>query len=197
MLKVATVLFVCIITTSNIFAQTNKELRLELIWMLQEDQKARQDFINAGMQDKKLALKVAEVDSRNTTRLKEIIKQYRWPSKTLVGEDGALAAFLLVQHADLNPDFQRECLVLMEELRLTNPQEVYLPAIAYLTDRIRMANQEPQLYGTQVLINPQTKEIIIYPIEDPDNLGKRRASYELPPMEEYLEQIKNAYGIKK
>lgn len=119
------------------------------------------------------------------------------PSKTLVGEDGAVAAFFLVQHADLNPDFQRECLMLMEELRSINHQEVYLPGMAYLTYRIRMADEKPQLYGTQVLINPQTKEIIIYPIEDPDNLEKRRAAHGLSSMEKYVEQVKKNYGVQK
>ena len=195
MSRVIMLLFVCSLLATNAFAQTNKELQIELIQMFQEDQKARQAFIDSKMQDEKLTFKISEIDRRNTTRLKEIVKQYGWPSKTLIGEDGAAIAFLLVQHADLNLDFQKECLILMEELALRNRQEVYLPGIAYLTDRIRIADKKRQLYGSQVFIYPQTKEIIIYPIEDPDNLEKRRSAYGLPLMKEYVEQIKKAYGI--
>lgn len=46
-------------------------------------------------------------------RLGEIIDRFGWPTKQLFGTDGANAAWLIVQHADLNPQFQPKCLDLM------------------------------------------------------------------------------------
>jgi hypothetical protein len=40
------------------------------------------------------------VGARNLARLKEIVEQHGWPTISLVGVDGAAAAFLLAQHAD-------------------------------------------------------------------------------------------------
>jgi hypothetical protein len=44
-----------------------------------------------------------------------VIEKHGWPGKSLVGADGAQAAWLLVQHADLDREFQRQCLPLLKE----------------------------------------------------------------------------------
>ena len=60
--------------------------------------------------------------------------------------DGSNAAWLLVQHADAEPKFQRKCLDLMTKL----PQdEVSQTDLAYLTDRVLLAEGKKQIYGTQ------------------------------------------------
>lgn len=178
-------------------AATNEDLRAELITMVQEDQKARQKLINAGMQDQELIRKVMEIDSRNTERLQEIIDRHGWPTTSMVGEDGTAYAFLIVQHADRNPAFQKHSLELMQEVAANNPSEVYLSGVALLTDRVRLAQGQKQLYGTQVGINPQTKKLVLFPVENPDKLGERRVAYGLPPMEEYLKQLRDLYKLPK
>jgi hypothetical protein len=40
------------------------------------------------------------IDSENTARMKEIVKQYGRPGPEFVGQDGTEAAVLLVQHSD-------------------------------------------------------------------------------------------------
>ncbi|MGD2109344.1 MAG: hypothetical protein PVI86_08115, partial [Phycisphaerae bacterium] len=57
---------------------------------------------------------IQETDRRHTARMKEIVAGHGWPTRTAVGSDGARAAWLLVQHAGLDPGFQRKCLTLME-----------------------------------------------------------------------------------
>ena len=44
--------------------------------------------------------KQVEVDKRNIKRLTGIIGQYGWPGNSLVGKDGSLTAFLIVQHSE-------------------------------------------------------------------------------------------------
>jgi hypothetical protein len=55
----------------------------------------------------KVTAKMKAIDEDNTKWLKDIVEKHGWPTNTLVGKDGASAAWLLVQHADADPKFQR------------------------------------------------------------------------------------------
>ncbi|MFI6797222.1 hypothetical protein [Streptosporangium canum] len=43
-----------------------------------------------------------------------MIAERGWPGKDMVGETGADAAWLLAQHADQDPQLQRDCLPLLQ-----------------------------------------------------------------------------------
>ena len=58
---------------------------------------------------------VATVDADNLAWLKEVVAEVGWPGQTMVGEDGAHAAWLLAQHADQDPAFQLRCLELLTQ----------------------------------------------------------------------------------
>lgn len=183
----------------------NEELRRELRAMFAKDQKTRiagtKAMGDAGFSfdsptsnmSPQLAwvmmreqLKMSLVDAANRKRLKEIIKEHGWPGKTLVGGDGAKAAWLLVQHADADVNFQRECLRLMEAA----PEgEVSPKDVAYLTDRVLVNEGKKQRYGTQMGMKLEPR-----PIEDPANVDKRRAEMGLPPLAEYLKIAREQYN---
>ena len=57
--------------------------------------------------EQRAATRVGEVDADNTAWLCGVVDHHGWPGASLVGEDGAQAAWLLVQHADQDPGFQR------------------------------------------------------------------------------------------
>src|SRR5262249_30379594 len=98
-------------------------------------------------------------------------------------KDGANAAWLLVQHADADPKFQRQCLDLMTPL--LRDKEVSPQDYAYLTDRVLLAEGEKQQYGTQLVVAGDKFEP--RPIQDAENIEKLRAEVGLPPLAEYLE----------
>ena len=50
---------------------------------------------------------LSAVDAVHTARLKAIVAAHGWPTVAQVGQDGADAAWLLAQHADKDPAFQR------------------------------------------------------------------------------------------
>lgn len=120
---------------------------------------------------------VAAVDARTTEALKAIVAKHGWPGKSLVGKDGAHAAWQIAQHS---PDvtFQKQCL---EKLELAVTQgEAQAVEHAYLYDRVAVNAGKPQRWGTQV--DAKTKP---FPIEDPARVDERRKAIGLPTMAEY------------
>ncbi len=91
----------------------NEELRRELLNRVKEDQDARNEVLKAGSGETPAFRKMSAIDRKNTARMKEILDKHGWPGKRLVGDDGAHAAWLLVQHADLDREFQKRCLKLL------------------------------------------------------------------------------------
>lgn len=130
---------------------------------------------------------VLRVDAENTEWLKGILDDVGWPTKSLVGEEASFGAFLIVQHADHDVDFQARCLPILGEL--AEQGEVRKLSVAYLTDRVRRARDEPQLYGTQYSAyqdGPGGPIRYLVPIvEDPDRLDERRAAMGLGPWIDY------------
>jgi hypothetical protein len=127
----------------------------------------------------------ASVDERNTARMRQIVAEIGWPTISKVGPQASQMAWLLVQHADRDRDFQRACLVLM---RTQPAEEVDAQNIAYLEDRVRVGEGRPQLYGTQFHANEQG-ELEPFPIEDQEQVDARRAEVGLGTLAEYAEQM--------
>jgi hypothetical protein len=175
----------------------NEELRKELLRRVEEDQAARKAFMewlrsNSGADPKALKgadapapRKMAQIDRHNTERMKEIVDRHGWPGKALVGEDGAHAAWLLVQHADHDRPFQKRCLALLAEA--VKKGEATGADLAYLTDRVRVGDKQKQVYGTQ--FRTVDRKLVPEPIEDEANVDKRRKEVGLAPLAEYLRQV--------
>tara|TARA_Y100000310_G_scaffold50147_1_gene46249 strand:- start:84 stop:614 length:531 start_codon:yes stop_codon:yes gene_type:complete len=152
----------------------------EIQQMAREDQEAR----TAGIPEK-----TGEVDDHNKVKLEEIIDRIGWPTKSKVGAEAAHDAWLLVQHADQDPAFQRRCLKLMSDEK---EGEIEKEDIAYLDDRIRVGEGQPQLYGTQWRVD-EDKGYIPEDIQDPDNLDKRRAEMGMEAFSEWSEAMQKWY----
>lgn len=103
--------------------------------------------------------------------LKEIVREFGFPKKELVGDEGIHAFWLLVQHQDFDIGFQKKCL---ENI------EFSLKDRAYLTDRVLVNSGQKQMYGTQ----------FNQPIEDEAGVDARRAAIGLEPLAEYVRKAK-------
>lgn len=148
------------------------------------DQKMRRKAMKSGIWNKR-------IDTKNTEKLKKIIKKYGWPTISIVGKKASKNAWLLVQHADHDIKFQKKCLKLMENIYKVNPNLINKINIAYLKDRILVGEGKKQLFGTQFYTNK--KGVFGFrPIRDIKNLDKIRKEYELPPFREYKKLI-NSY----
>jgi len=158
------------------------ELRRELLRRRAEDQRVRQLVSPPqGQHIARLPDEVAaerqRIDADNTRWLDDLLTTKGCPGQTLVGEEGAQAAWLLAR----DPDLQ---LAFLDALRGAVARGEASPAhLAYLEDRVRVHAGQPQLYGTQLTVT--RGEFGPFPIEDPQRLDARRAEAGLEPFAAY------------
>jgi hypothetical protein len=150
------------------------ELRDELVAMMDEDQ-AEMTGQSATMNS----------DAR-IARLKEIIDEHGWPTYDLVGEKGEEAAWVIAQHADLDLEFQQQALELLREAVADG--QASPGNLAYLEDRVAVAQGEPQTYGTQVGCR-RKGPVPATPIKDEAGLEERRKEAGLDPYTDYVAEM--------
>lgn len=166
----------------------NDQLRAELLARMEKEQNIRMELID-NPDDDRLLMRMIEADAQNTIWLDEVIKQYGLPGNSMVGEDGAQAVFLIVQHSP-SDKFRKKCLALMEVAVSQNEADVV--RLAYLTDRVRLHEGKPQVYGTQG--QPGEDSVIIpSPIEDEEHVDERRKAIGLEPIAEYFKSMNENY----
>jgi hypothetical protein len=169
---------------------TEPELRQELGRMIERDQTARHEAIQAeGEQRKALMERVREADEANLGKIKAIFARVGFPTMEMVGRDGVSTAFLLVQHADDDPAFQKQALELARPLM--ERREMSRQQFALLTDRVLLADGKQQLYGTQAEI--VDGKAVPRPVSHPEGLDARRKAMAMGPEADYLEVIEQRY----
>jgi hypothetical protein len=150
----------------------NAALHAELLDLLAKDQQAmRGDGVDKH-----------DVLAAGAARLKVIVKTQGWPTISQVGKDGAQAAWLLAQHADFDVPFQKEALSHMENLFPRG--EVNPDNLAYMRDRVAIADGKKQTYGTQGKCNGATWEP--FPIDNPSRVDALRVPMTLDPISDYV-----------
>jgi hypothetical protein len=172
----------------ELLERTKEEQELRLKW-IELEAKTGADPQSIKKEIDLTLTKLTEIDARNRARMKEIVDRYGWPGKSLVGADGSNAAWLLVQHADPDHPFQKRCLGLLAEAVKkgdASPQH-----LAYLTDRVRVAEKAKQVYGTQ--FHEVDGKQQPFPIEDEANVDKRRKEVGLQTLAEYRKSIEATY----
>jgi hypothetical protein len=165
----------------------NEELRAELIEMANEDLNTREKLLRSGNLPKNgYSEEMKRIHEKNNSRMREIVEQYGWTGNSLVGKDGCEAAWLVVQHAVLEPEFQRRCLSLLEQAVAAGDAPGW--QLAYLTDRVLMFEGKEQIYGTQ-FVPVEGGKSISYKIADDENVDARRLAVGLSSLEEHTKRI--------
>ena len=171
------------------------ELRAEIARMVAADQEVQQEMLRRSSSGNELGpmdfRRRDSVLAVNTTRLRAILDANGWPGNSLVGAEGSHGVWLLLQHADEDVALQRSALVLLE--KAVNAREASGSDLAYLTDRVRLAEGKLQVYGTQLQYDARGCASP-KPSEYPAALDARRAVAGLMPMAEYLLKTMTALG---
>jgi hypothetical protein len=130
-------------------------------------------------------------DSINLRKVRMILDERGWLGPKDVGQRGASALFLVIQHSDLAT--QEKYLPLLEEA--VHKGNAKGSELALLVDRIEMRNNRPQIYGSQVIFSNGVNTV--YKIKDEANVNKRRAAMGMEPLEKYLKYWGIDYKLPK
>jgi len=164
----------------------DEEWRVALLAMREFDQQLRHQM----MADLITPEQVLAVDLRHTRVVRLLLAQHGWPGNQRVGRDGAQAAWLLVQHADHDVQFQADCLKLLRAA--VERDDASRQHMAMLTDRVLVGQGKPQIYGTQFTLTRGGKYVPRL-IEAPARVDERRSALGLPPLAEYERRLNEIY----
>lgn len=171
----------------------NNQLREELLKLKRKDLKTRSRLQKSDELYDGYNPEMKRVHEENAQKLEQIIRKYGWPTKSLVGEDGSEAAWLIFQHNISNPAMFRRLLPLLEEA--ANKGDVNKFLWAKTIDRISMYEGEPQIYGTNFDWDKESK-LSPWPIKDPNTVDKLRTEIGLPPLEDSIKQMRHEAKTK-
>jgi hypothetical protein len=130
---------------------------------------------------KELGQAVRDKDSINLKKVVKILDQYGWPGADVVGSQGNRTVFLVIQHADLKT--QEKYLPMMREA--VKNKRANAGNLALLEDRVALGEGKRQIYGSQIGMTADGA-YYIQPLDDPDNVDKRRAAVGVGPLADYV-----------
>lgn len=169
--------------------QANKPYREALLRIGDDDQRYRRmiDSVSRtfGWQSSQmgdLGRQIQSVDSVNLQELEKLITQFGWPTRTMVGKRSCMAAWLVIQHSEL--PVQEKYLPMIE--KAARDGDLDKSSYALLVDRVRMRKGQRQLYGSQIIRD--SSGVALYPIEDEENVNRRRLEMGMQPIEEYVKR---------
>lgn len=181
-------------TVAKMDAALDQPLKKELAEIHRADQNIR---IKIREEEKKsgpvspaveaLEAQMDKVDEQCMAQVLAILDRQGWPSTQLVGREGLHTIYLVIQHAP--PSVQRKYLPMLQASAKRG--ELEWSSVALTEDRVLSGLGKPQVYGSQVRLNKETKKYELYPIEDEARVDERRAAIGLEPLATYAKR----YGI--
>lgn len=165
----------------------NEALRADLLAMVEQDNRVRAELVSTGELFDGYNARMAEVHKQNARKLDRIVEAFGWPGISLVGNEGAEAAWLVLQHAIANPELQRKCLPLLKAA--AKIEEIPSFQYACLEDRICFYEGRAQRYGTQFDWD-ESGMLSAHPLQDTERVDDFRKSVGLGPLSEKTEEIR-------
>lgn len=181
-------------------ANYDKNLQAKLLVLYEDDQSIRQQYISAqkkfGHQSKQvdsLRTIMIDKDSINLIKITEILDKYGWVGADKVGGQANQTLFLVIQHSDLKTQ-QKYLPMMREAVKIGNANG---SALALLEDRVALGEGKRQIYGSQIGYDNETNKSFVLPLEDPDNVDKRRAEVGLGLLADYVKRWDIVWNIQE
>lgn len=133
------------------------------------------------------------IDRESRQTVVSIIEKCGFPTLEEHGHKSVEAVFLVLQHA--GKSLREKYFPLVK--KSADCGDLPWSTVALMEDRMLMDSGAKQKYGSQVRKNNGSDEWSLYPIQDPENVNKRRAEVGLGPIEEYLKHFDIEYSMVK
>lgn len=161
--------------------------RERLIAAARRDLETRTRLARSGELFKGYHPEMEAVHNENAALLLQAFDAIGWPGRDKLGDEGAAAAFVILQHAIGHPALQRRGLALMlDAIPLGHANAL---DAAYLSDRIAIFEGREQTFGTQFDWDANG-QLSPAPTRDEGELDARRASVGLPPIAEVIADMR-------
>src|SRR5436190_4489803 len=175
---------------SNTARSFNKKLNEQLNKLASKQQERVQNNVADNKSDDTILKTLRSARATNTSELCSILKQYGWPTRDLVAEDGARSFFYLLRNSATDA-LQRDLLPVI--IAAVKKGEISKGSFAAYIDRLRTNAGLKQIFGTQVTIKDGF--LVLYPIVDEQHVDARRKQYDIAPLQIYLRGLEQLYRL--
>jgi hypothetical protein len=134
-----------------------------------------------------------KIDRQNLIKVVSLIENCGMPTTKEVSKKQMSAIWLVFQHAD-NTNRKKYFPLLKKS---AENGDLDKSNIALMEDRILMMDGKPQIYGSQISENRETKKWELYELEKPETVDKRRAEVGLGSLKEYVKNWNIEFNIKQ
>lgn len=142
-----------------------------------------------------LVRRVVAVVHDNVHWLRGVLDERGWPGRSVIGEDGADAIWLLLQHAGSgvptigtpeNLTFQANCIPLLQDA--VRAGEMHPRHLAHVVDNQRMRTNQPPDFAVLATAFERHDELVLRSTLDADVIDRNRAEIGLLPLAVDLER---------
>jgi hypothetical protein len=165
----------------------NTELREKLIMMVQAQNMAWENITKSANRYGDVPESFITLRSDNALALDEIIKIHGWTGKSLVGEDGAVAAYQIARNAMGHPALMKSFLSHIKKAVISG--EMNKIQAVWLEDSILYYEDKPQKCGTSFEWNIDTE--LTVNVTSVESANALRKELRLESLEEALKTHKN------
>lgn len=173
----------------KIEANYDRPLQKDLLQIFKDDQNIRRQYIDSSKKygyNNSIVDSLAKVmifnDSVDLEKVTKILDTKGWVGKDKVGGQANQTLFLVIQHADIKTQ-QKYLPMMREAVKKGNASS---SSLALLEDRVALREGKKQIYGSQIGRNTKTNKFYVEPLEDPDNVDKRRSEVGLGTLSDYV-----------
>jgi hypothetical protein len=166
----------------------HKYIAEQIIELKNADLTLRDKLVQSGQLSEGYHEEMMELHTKNAKILNAILDTIGYPTIDKVGIEANKAAWLVIQHAIGQPTFMKKCVELLEIA--VSEDEADPKNLAYLTDRIAVFEEKPQLYGTQFDWD-ENGELSPNLFDDLSKVNERRKSIGLNTLEEQTEVLRS------
>jgi hypothetical protein len=125
-----------------------------------------------------------ELTKGNFEKMEQLIAKNGWPTYTMVGKLAADGPLLVINHHE-KEEIRMKYLPKIKEACLK--KEGSCMEYAKINDRILVNTDQLQTYGMQFKYN-ENRQLIPFPIKDPEYVDQRRTKIGLEPLKQYLKR---------